>query len=59
MKELSQGVGLDIKPYGIVGFTRDINRPDKLQADYDGGVDIFYRITSNLFPAQPSKPTLP
>ncbi|MEJ2108381.1 MAG: DUF5916 domain-containing protein [Acidobacteriota bacterium] len=37
-----------MKPYGIVGFTRDIYNPDRLQADYDGGVDIFYRITSNL-----------
>jgi len=44
----SQGVGLDIKPYGLVGFTRDIYAPDQLKADYDGGADIFYRITSNL-----------
>jgi hypothetical protein len=55
----SQGVGLDIKPYGILGFTRDIDRrnivfpsgrigDDLTEAEYDGGVDIFYRITSNL-----------
>jgi hypothetical protein len=44
----SQGVGLDIKPYGIVGFDRDITRQDRLQADGDAGADIFYRITSNL-----------
>lgn len=45
---LSQGVGLDVKPHGILGFTRDISRPDKLQATGNGGADIFYRITSNL-----------
>ncbi len=48
MEKLSQGVGLDIKPYGITGFTRDIDRPDLWEADFDGGVDVFYRITSNL-----------
>jgi len=44
----SQGVGLDIKPYGIGGFSRDIARQDVVQADFDAGGDIFYRITSNL-----------
>ena len=55
----SQGVGLDIKPYGIAGFTRDIqNRnilqpsgqvgDDLLEGNGTGGVDIFYRATSNL-----------
>ncbi len=55
----SQGVGLDIKPYGIVGFTRDIERrnimqpsgqvgDNILQAARNGGVDIFYRLTANL-----------
>jgi hypothetical protein len=55
----SQGVGLDIKPYGIVGFTRDIERrnilrpsgkkgEDPLQAARKAGADVFYRITSNL-----------
>ncbi len=44
----SQGVGLDIKPYGIAGFSRDIARPDKVKAEPDAGVDIFYRITANL-----------
>ncbi|MBN2322034.1 MAG: carbohydrate binding family 9 domain-containing protein [Acidobacteria bacterium] len=48
MKDISQGVGLDIKTYGITGFTRDIYQPDLWKAEYDGGVDIFYRITSNL-----------
>ena len=59
IKNPSQGVGLDIKPYGIVGFTRDIGRrdillpsgkigEDPLKGDFSGGTDIFYRITSNL-----------
>jgi hypothetical protein len=44
----SQGVGLDLKPYGISGFKRDITRQNEVQADYNAGADIFYRITSNL-----------
>jgi hypothetical protein len=48
IKNPSQGVGLDIKPYGIAGFTRDIYQDDLYEGDYDGGFDIFYRITSNL-----------
>ncbi len=48
LEGLSQGVGLDVKPYGLVGFTRDIERADVSQGTGKGGVDIFYRITSNL-----------
>jgi hypothetical protein len=44
----SQGVGLDIKPYGIGGFSRDIAREDQVQGEFDGGGDISYRITANL-----------
>jgi len=44
----SQGIGLDIKPYGIGGVSRDITRQDVVQPDFDAGGDIFYRITSNL-----------
>ncbi len=44
----SQGVGLDIKPYGIAGFSRDIEWRDRVQAKADAGADISYRITSNL-----------
>ncbi len=55
----SQGAGLDIKPFGILGFTRDIEnrnvltsagRPgaDLLSEVHKGGFDIFYRITANL-----------
>jgi len=45
---LSQGVGLDIKPYAIGGFTRDIEAAKRVQGIRDGGADIFYRITPNL-----------
>lgn len=59
IKSPSQGVGIDIKPYGILGFTRDIgNRnvvlssgqvgDDTTQLARSGGLDAFYRITSNL-----------
>jgi hypothetical protein len=44
----SQGIGLDIKPYGITGFTRDVARKDRVQGEGDGGFDMFYRITANL-----------
>lgn len=45
---LTQGIGLDIKPYGLIGFNRDITRPDQVRMVRDAGVDIFYRVTSNL-----------
>jgi hypothetical protein len=48
IEQPSQGVGLDIKPYGITGFSRDINRQDKLQGTGEAGFDMFYRITANL-----------
>lgn len=55
----SQGVGLDIKSYGIAGFTRDIDHrnilqpsgqigDDLVEAAHKAGADVFYRITSNL-----------
>jgi hypothetical protein len=59
IEQPSQGIGLDIKSYGIVGFTRDIeNRnivqpsgvigEDLTKAAHSGGIDIFYRLTANL-----------
>jgi hypothetical protein len=44
----SQGVGLDIKPYGLMGVSRDITRQDVVQFDPDAGADMFYRVTANL-----------
>ncbi len=48
LEGLSQGIGLDVKPYALGGFSRDISRTDRNQMARDAGVDIFYRITSNL-----------
>jgi hypothetical protein len=58
----SQGIGLDIKPYGIAGFTRDISNRDLVQPsgrigdnlvepDGNAGFDMFYRVTANLVSA--------
>jgi hypothetical protein len=44
----SQGVGLDIKPYGLADINRDITREDAVEFDPNAGADISYRITSNL-----------
>lgn len=48
LEGLSQGLGLDIKPYGLLGVNRDVSRPDQVKPVHDAGVDIFYRLTSNL-----------
>ena len=48
LEGLSQGVGLDLKPYGITGVTRDITTSRQWDGMADAGGDIFYRITSNL-----------
>jgi hypothetical protein len=45
---LSQGVGIDVKPYGLTGFTRDVTQPDVVTGELTGGVDVFWRVTSNL-----------
>jgi hypothetical protein len=58
----SQGIGIDVKPYGIAGFTRDISNRNILQPsglaggdiiDPNGkaGMDVFYRLTANLVSA--------
>jgi len=48
LEGLTQGVGLDVKAYGIAGATRDITASDLWKGTADGGADVFYRITSNL-----------
>ncbi len=48
LEGLSQGIGLDVRPYALGGFSRDITRRDVNQFARDAGADIFYRITSNL-----------
>lgn len=45
---IQQGIGLDVKPYLLGGYSRDVTRDDRNQVARDGGVDAFYRITSNL-----------
>ena len=62
IEQPSQGVGIDIKPYGIAGFTRDISNRDIVQPsgqiggdvvepDGKAGADVFYRLTTNLISA--------
>ncbi|HSW51336.1 MAG TPA: sugar-binding protein [Bryobacteraceae bacterium] len=48
LEGLSQGIGLDIKPYGLLGYNRDIARRDRVQPKREAGADIFYRVTPNL-----------
>ena len=48
LEGLSQGIGLDIKPYGLLGVNRDVGRVDRVQPKREAGADIFYRITPNL-----------
>lgn len=45
LEGLSQGIGLDIKPYGLVGVNREATRPDPVDPVAEAGVDVFYRIT--------------
>ncbi|MCC6861276.1 MAG: carbohydrate binding family 9 domain-containing protein [Bryobacterales bacterium] len=48
LENLSHGIGLDVRPYVLGGFSRDISRPDRNQFARDAGADIFYRLTPNL-----------
>jgi hypothetical protein len=48
LEGLKQGIGLDVKPFALGGYSYDINRPNSHDGVGDAGVDIFYRITSNL-----------
>jgi hypothetical protein len=48
LEGVSQGIGLDIKPYGLLGVNRDIGRADRVQPKREAGADIFYRLTPNL-----------
>jgi len=48
LEGLKQGIGLDIKPYLLGGYSRDVSRAERHEFARDGGADIFYRITSNL-----------
>lgn len=48
LEGMTQGIGLDFKPWALGGYSRDITRDPVRDIPVDGGVDIFYRITSNL-----------
>lgn len=48
LEGMTQGIGLDIKPWALGGYSRDVNRDPIHHLPLDAGVDIFYRITSSL-----------
>ena len=48
LEGLTQGIGLDLKPYGLAGVNRDITRADRVKPALEAGGEIFYRITANL-----------
>ncbi len=48
LEGLEQGIGLDVKPYGLAGYSRDLQRQPVNDLEGDAGVDVFYRITANL-----------
>ena len=48
LEGLSQGLGLDVRPYGLLGYTRDVTRQERVTGERDGGLDVFWRVTSNL-----------
>jgi hypothetical protein len=48
LEGLTQGIGLDVKPYALLGVNRDLTRVDHLKLAREAGADVFYRITANL-----------
>ncbi|MBT8486900.1 MAG: carbohydrate binding family 9 domain-containing protein [Phycisphaerales bacterium] len=44
IRDLNQGVGLDIKPFGVVTVKRDHDE-NRGGIDIDGGLDAFYKLT--------------
>jgi len=46
LKEISQGIGMDIRPYALGGI--DQKRDEKSKSDGDAGLDIFYQLTPGL-----------
>ena len=48
LEGLRQGIGLDLKPYALGGYSRDVTRDPRNQMVRDAGMDVFYRITSSL-----------
>lgn len=49
LEDISQGIGLDVSPYGLLGVkTTQGNDGRKNKVKADGGLDIFYRLTPQL-----------
>ena len=48
ISEVSQGVGLDVKPYGLFATDRSPIRPGGWHSDPDAGIDFFYNPTPGL-----------
>ena len=48
INEVSQGVGLDVKPYGLFATDRSPIRPGGWHSDPDAGLDFFYNPTPGL-----------
>jgi hypothetical protein len=48
LEGLSQGIGLDVRPYSLGGFSRVAGPPTQNQFVRDVGADIFYRISAGL-----------
>lgn len=49
MRDLSQGIGLDIKPYGLFAVRSSPGRVNtKTDTDVDAGLDVFYNLTPSL-----------
>ena len=45
---MSQGIGLEVKPYAVAGWTRQTTLADSTRYPRDVGVDVNYSITPNL-----------
>lgn len=48
LEGLSQGIGLDVTPHVLGGFSRELDRADRNQLARSAGADIFYRISAGL-----------
>jgi hypothetical protein len=48
IREVSQGHGLDIKPYGLYATDRSPSRPDGWASGPNAGIDFFYNPTPGL-----------
>jgi hypothetical protein len=47
IRDIEQGLGLDVQPY-IIGTLRRDHEGDETDLDFDAGFDLFYKITPSL-----------